>query len=224
MGFSGFPSKVKFTPVPNQVFNQILEPIQDLSELKCTLRIIWLLHLKKDYPKYISHAELLADGVLARGLSDGISVDQSIVEKAIDLVVKRGTIIKLSKGKADSTTTIYFLNTETHRKQIEQFNLDEIDTNDPAPFSGPMKKPNIYTLYEDNIGMLNPMIAEELKEAESRFPRQWIEDAVRESVKGNKRNWRYIFSILERWESEGRDDGRFRRDTKTVGYKEFFRR
>ena len=51
MGFSGFPSKVKFTPVPNQVFNQILEPIQDLSELKCTLRIIWLLHLKKDYPK-----------------------------------------------------------------------------------------------------------------------------------------------------------------------------
>ena len=68
------------------------------------------------------------------------------------------------------------------------------------------------------------MIAEELKEAESRFPQQWIEDAVRESVKGNKRNWRYIFSILERWESEGRDDGRFRRDTKTVGYKEFFRR
>ena len=46
MTFSGFPTKVKFTPVPNPFFNELLEQIDSLSELKCTMRIIWLLSQK----------------------------------------------------------------------------------------------------------------------------------------------------------------------------------
>ena len=74
---------------------------------------------------------------------------------------------------------------------------------------------NIFALYEQNIGMIAPMIAEELKEAERIYPSQWIEEAFKEAVALNKRSWRYIARILERWTSEGKDSGEYKRDIKT---------
>jgi DnaD/phage-associated family protein len=62
--------------------------------------------------------------------------------------------------------------------------------------------------------MLTPMVAEELKEAEKLYPQDWIGDAIKEAVNQNKRNWRYISAILERWSTEGRGDGTYRRDFK----------
>ena len=47
MSFEGFPSNVRQTPVPDPLFNQLLEEIQDLGELKVTLRAIWLLGQKR---------------------------------------------------------------------------------------------------------------------------------------------------------------------------------
>ena len=76
------------------------------------------------------------------------------------------------------------------------------------------EKPSIFALYEQNIGLLTPMIAEELKEAEKLYPVSWIEEAFKEAVSLNKRNWRYIARILERWASEGKESGEFRRDSK----------
>ncbi|MBT9163089.1 MAG: hypothetical protein DDT27_01658 [Dehalococcoidia bacterium] len=58
------------------------------------------------------------------------------------------------------------------------------------------------------------MIAEDLKEAEKLYPASWIEDAFRESVRLNKRNWRYISRILERWASRGKDYGTARESPK----------
>jgi DnaD/phage-associated family protein len=71
---------------------------------------------------------------------------------------------------------------------------------------------NIFTLYEQNIGMLTPMIAEELKEAEKLYPSDWIGGAFREAVRLNKRSWKYIARILERWAAEGKSDGKPGRD------------
>jgi DNA replication protein len=75
---------------------------------------------------------------------------------------------------------------------------------------------NIFTLYEQNIGMITPMIAEELKEAEKLYPPRWIEEAFKEAVTLNKRSWRYIARILERWASEGKDSGEHKRDIKKM--------
>jgi DnaD/phage-associated family protein len=73
---------------------------------------------------------------------------------------------------------------------------------------------DIFTLYEENIGMLTPMIAEELKEAEELYPESWIRDAIREATKQGKHKWSYISAILERWSAEGRSDGTHQRDSK----------
>ena len=63
--------------------------------------------------------------------------------------------------------------------------------------------------------MLTPMIAEELREAEKLYPENWIRDAVKEAVSLNKRSWRYIARILERWSAEGKSDGTHQRYSKT---------
>ncbi|HEU5377361.1 MAG TPA: DnaD domain protein [Ktedonobacteraceae bacterium] len=67
-----------------------------------------------------------------------------------------------------------------------------------------VEQPNIFVLYEQNIGLLTPMIASQLEDAADHYPADWIEAAFSEAVQRNKRNWKYISAILRRWETEGR--------------------
>ena len=56
----------------------------------------------------------------------------------------------------------------------------------------PPERPNVFRLYEENIGMLTPMVADELRAAEEEYPSGWVEAAIREAAAGNVRSWRYI--------------------------------
>jgi len=58
-------------------------------------------------------------------------------------------------------------------------------------------------LYENEIGMLSPMLAQELDILSTDFTLQWFEEAVKEAVRMNKRALKYITAILERWGREG---------------------
>ena len=64
-------------------------------------------------------------------------------------------------------------------------------------------KPNIYRLYEENIGPLTPLIAEDLRAARSEYPEPWIEEAFHLAVQRNARSWRYIDTILTKMERGG---------------------
>lgn len=67
---------------------------------------------------------------------------------------------------------------------------------------------NIFMLYEENIGALTPMLVEELKEAERKYPNVWFEDGFREAVTHNARNWKYVKAVLERWMVQGKGSGK----------------
>ena len=67
-----------------------------------------------------------------------------------------------------------------------------------------IERPNIFVLYEQNIGLLTPLIANELEDAAERYPADWIEAAFLEAVQYNKRKWSYIRAILRSWEKDGR--------------------
>ena len=62
---------------------------------------------------------------------------------------------------------------------------------------------NVFRVYQDNIGVLTPMIAEALQDAERSDGPEWVCAAIDEAVKNNVRTWRYIETILERWRKEG---------------------
>ena len=220
MAFDGFPVGLRSIPVPAPVFGPLLGQIDDLDELKCTLRVIWLLHHKRGRPRYLTLDELLAD----RTLVEAFGSDASRVRRALERAEERGTVACASSNHDGKR--LYVLNTESDRKALAgmaELSSDQLPRH--RPWEGVAPRPDIFALYEDNIGMLNPIIAEELREAEQLYPAGWIADAFRESVAQNKRSWRYIARILERWEREGRSDGRPGRYPKAASrYKEYFQR
>ena len=224
MAFAGFSRTVRYTPVPNPLMGPLLEQIDDLGELKCTLRVIWHLHQKRGSPRYVTLSELLADGSLARALIDSVLDSEAAVVVALDRAVRRGTLVTAATKGNGTGERLYALNTLGARRTLADISPspDELPTAEPVKAGS--RRPNVFSLYEDNIGMLSPMITDQLKEAEESYPDSWIEDAMREAVENNKRSWRYIAAILERWEREGRSDGGAGRHTQKAGYGEYFRR
>jgi DnaD/phage-associated family protein len=76
------------------------------------------------------------------------------------------------------------------------------------------QRPDIYTLYEQNIGPLTPILSERLREADQLYPAEWIEAAFTEAVNYNRRSWAYISRILENWATDGKNakNGQERRE------------
>lgn len=62
---------------------------------------------------------------------------------------------------------------------------------------------NLFKLYEENIGILTPLISEELKDIAGEYPPEWFEEAVKEACEANTRKLSYIRAILKRWRVEG---------------------
>jgi DNA replication protein len=234
--FSGFPAgKVHFTPLPNLFFSQLLPAIDDLAELKVTLHIFWLLHQKKGYPRYVSRRELEADGVLLGGLKGMGRDPEECLGQALERAVGRGTLLRvavLRRGpgtpgqdseqaliragsgqvqQGDEQDDWYFMNTDLGRRTVEKIRRGELQLEAivvPGEVHLEVERPNIFVLYEQNIGLLTPLIAEELRDAEKTYPADWVEEAFRIAVEHNVRRWRYVCSILERWATEGKDSGK----------------
>ncbi len=212
--FAGFPSgRVEFTSIPNVFFSSLLPGIDDMAELKTTLHVIAALYRKKGYPRFIGFNELLANA----GLVQSLQGSEESLRDSLKKAVARGTLLVRAVEKDGASEEIFFLNDDASRQAVAKIDAGEltlpglkVSPGIPAP-AEPL--PDIFTLYEQNIGMLTPMIADELRDAERVYPQDWIRDAIKEAVLHNKRNIRYINKILENWSVEGRGDGTYQRDS-----------
>jgi DnaD/phage-associated family protein len=193
---SSFQRKTEFISLPDSFFTQAMPKIQDLAELKVVLYVAYLILRKQERPLSdiigVTYKELKAESYrLSAELSE------ETIRHALDLAVEHGTLLHSTLNINGVPEDVYSLTAQMYRgRQTSTI--------------------NIFVLYEQNIGMITPMIAEELKEAEKLYPPQWIEEACKEAVTLNKRSWKYIARILERWASEGKDSGEHRRSIKKV--------
>ena len=108
----------------------------------------------------------------------------------------------------------YFLNSPRGRAAVQAMQQgDWLPDEGSRQVTGlRLERPNIFRLYEENIGPLTPLISETLQDAEQTYPAGWIEEAVQIAVEKNVRNWRYIDAILKSWQKEGRSE-KDRRDS-----------
>ena len=213
MTFQGFPARMSFTPVPNLFLNSIMPKITDVNELKATLFVFAEVYKKKGYPKYVTHAEL-ASGSLLQDLKT-----EDKIFSALEKASERGTIIRVDMKKGVSNATVYLLNDEQGRRAHGRITNGELELAGMKTVNIKQVKaeapPDIFTLYEQNIGMLTPMIADELLDAEKAYPAEWLREAIKEAVKQNKRKWSYVTAILKHWTEEGKGDGTYQRHTET---------
>lgn len=213
MPFDGFPRNVRATPVPDPLFNSLLEEIEDLAELKVTLRLVWLLGQKRGQFRFVHESELLRDGILLRSFRSMGGETHDRIKQGLNLALTRGTLLRHSSDEAPGDC-IYFLNTEDNRRRLQSregltalSRRNSVDDNVPPELAASRVSESvssIYDLYENNIGTIGPLMAEQLAEAEERYPPQWIEEAFKLATFDNRRSWRYIAAILRRWAAEGR--------------------
>jgi DNA replication protein len=205
--FSGFPSgKTHHISVPEPVFTDLIPLIDDLAELKLTLHVLWRLGRERGRIRYLRHADLAADDVLLSSLFGLGESPIAALNEALARAVERRTLLEVKATAGDTSEPLYFANTPKGRAAVEAIARGEWP--DELESAG---RPNVFTLYEQNIGVLTPLIADELRRAEREYPAEWIEEAFREAVSLNKRSWRYIRAILERWRVEGKGDETSRR-------------
>jgi DnaD/phage-associated family protein len=200
---------MQFTPVPN-LFMNILMPEMESHELKCMLYIFQTLYTKKGSPRYVSLSELMSNASLISSMQNANEAASKVLLDSLTVAVKRGMIVHVEVTKEDCDEHLYFLNTQENRQAVEHIHngklkLPNIEAIKPVFL--PADQKDIFCIYEENIGLLTPMVAEELKDALMQYSEEWIRDAIREAVYANKRNWRYISRILERWLSEGKKNG-----------------
>jgi DNA replication protein len=177
--------KMGFISLPDSFFTQTMPKMQNLAELKVALYVAYLILRKQERPYFVTYGELLSHEPVAK-------MGEEMLRQALDSAVEHGVLLHSTLNINGMLEDVYSLTDDSRQP--------------PAI--------NIFALYEQNIGMITPMIAEELKEAEKLYPPQWIEEAFKITVTLNKRNWKYIARILERWASEGKDSGEYKRDLK----------
>ena len=102
----GFPAGYKSTPVPNPLLSSLLEDINDLDELKVTLRTIWFLHQRRLFPASIRAEDLLSDRTTAAMLHASGAQLEERVSKGLEKAIRRGTLLAV---QGDAGETLFFL-------------------------------------------------------------------------------------------------------------------
>lgn len=223
--FDGFPpGDLKFTAIPDLFFSRLLPLIDDLAELKVVLHLMWL--RQRQAKQAISLAELQTDETLIHGLARLADDPYRALQEALQQAIARRALLYAQVENDEGTHHLYLLNSEGGRLMLEKIRNGEVGVvamtgvDVVAPLrDGPQ---NIFDLYEANIGLLSPILADELKDAEATYPPDWIEEAFKIAVENNVRKWKYIRAVLERMATEGRDHGSTPRTTQQDKKKRWF--
>ena len=197
--FKGFTDTETFTQLPDTFFHRLLKEIDDAAELKVTLYLVWRVEHMESPFRALSKMDFSVKEL-------GLSAEE--IKTGLEKAVKRGSLLKVQRE-----ASVYFLlNSPRGRAGVQA-----IENGQWNPKTGisvaPVERPNIFKLYEENIGPLTPLIADALKDAEELYSAEWIADTIELAVKNNKRSWKYCEAILKRWKEEGRAEKQDRRDT-----------
>ena len=187
--FNGFTSSETFTAVPDSLLRDLLAEIEDADELRATLHAIWRIEHQEGPVRFLRRADF---GEFAAG---------------VDKAVLRGTLLRVQNEAGE----FFCLNSPRGRASVEAIQNGKFDPSNiqNAP---PVERSNVFTLYEQNIGALTPMIADMLREAEKEYPSAWFEEAFEIAVAKNARNWKYVEAVLKRWKEKGKDERKDQQD------------
>ncbi|HEV7216750.1 MAG TPA: DnaD domain protein [Chloroflexota bacterium] len=220
-GFPGFASpQARLVAVPDEFFVRLLPQLDHLGELKLLLHVFWLLTNREAEQRHVGEQELYDDPALLKSLRAGQSRPAGdLLREAIDRAVVRRVLLRVQVNDAGAPQVWYFLNSPAGRRALATARVATLPAADGLAVADPTAAgetplqadlPSIFSLYEQNVGLLTPLIADALRAADERYPAGWLRDAIRESAERNRRSWRYIQRILERWEAEGKGNATHR--------------
>lgn len=197
--------------IPHAFLTETIVEISSMAELQVSLAIFRLLTNLDGEETPIAERTILRDETLRRALrrEGTVSDPDEPILQGLELAIGRGTVLRFVATHGAEQTYWYYLNTAVNRATIASMERGVLPPpaiiweGKTAPAIS-LDPPNAYRLYEQNIGPLTPLIADQISRAVSDYPGAWIEDAIAEAVSYNRRSWRYILRILENWQAAGR--------------------
>ena len=211
-GKATLPANARRIPIPAAALSQWLADIDDIIELKVTLRALALLASeprRRTVPPSIALEDLLDDPVLAEAQLSGV---ENHARSGLAAAVGRGTLAAIR----DAGAMRVLLNDADCRRYLQTAGVTELTAADLAgPLEGnetePLPQPpttgepraNIFALYEELIGSYGHSMAEQLKATEEEYPAAWIEHAFALASQNNARSWNFVNSVLQRLVREG---------------------
>lgn len=192
--------------IPAEFFTRVLPAITLASEMKVTLHIFYRLSRQQGQPRRIRWEDLANDRVLRDGLRaiSPLRPPEELLDEGLDAAVRRGTLLHLVSPGAGRVVNWYLVNTAANRAWARRIVQQGELVQEPPRELAPEQRSAVLDLYEQNIGIITPIVLEELRAAEERYPTEWISQAIREAVQANARSWRYVKKILERWAANGK--------------------
>jgi DnaD/phage-associated family protein len=201
--FAGFVSGGAATTLPAQFFVEVLPAIEDEAELRVTLYALYAIARRRGQLRAVRGSELVAEPPLAHSFAHRGGAEA--IRAALEQAVARGTLLACPLADGDA---LYFVHNEAGRRAMMRVRAGALPVAGarplpPPPDSRPSRPAQVY---EQEIGVLTPAVAEALSAAVERWPEAWVVEAIRLAAMRNARSWRYAAAVLERWEAEGRDD------------------
>lgn len=202
--FRGFPpGKPATITIHAQLISEVMPLIDSLAEMKVVLFTYRALYQKTGRFRYLHQADYTTDDTLRQ---DATFTEPETLVSALSRAVTHGILLRADVQLDTGDEALYFLNTDRGRYAVQQIKAGRWQPGSERAIEILPERPNIYTLYEENIGPLTPLIADELKDADTTYSQEWVADAIQLAVENNVRRWTYILAILERWKQEGRSD------------------
>jgi DnaD/phage-associated family protein len=140
-------------------------------------------------------------------MGDSPNEQQAHLLQALNEACESGVLLKASIPMEKSKEILYFVNSLRGQKAVEAIQNGNFNYNPDksSTFQLTAPRPNVFRLYEENIGPLTPIIADTLTELENEYSADWIAEAFQEALKSNVRNLRYIEAILKNWQEAGKN-------------------
>ncbi len=209
-GFPGFAAgKTRLISLPADFFGEVLPKVDDLNELKAILYTFWRLSLGEGDTRYVRLDDALIDLLFLEGMQAAQDEAPQAARAAFARAAQRGVLIEITVKRGPRTELWYLLNSAKGREAVARLQAGDFaglgHEIDDVVVGLEKERPNIFLLYEQNIGMVTPMLADKLREAERDYPENWIQDAFSLAVVRNKRSWAYINIILKDWAEHGKD-------------------
>lgn len=196
-------------PVPREFLTEQIAQIDDPTELHVTLAVFRLAADSNSTPPAVSEDSVLRDGILSRTFHEDrrSSKLSQRIRRGLQYATARDSIVQVVLTVDGHDERWYIPASAQHRSALE------LVLAEPGgwPVAGTnavivATAPSVFSLYEKNVGMLTPLLTDQIETAMELYPLDWIEDAIREAVTYNKRNWRYVQRVLENWSVNGRGE------------------
>ena len=207
MSFDGFHSGAPITPLPQALLRDVAPLMTDPAELIVTLYTVEMISRLRRFPRRILCRDLRESRPLNEALANLCAprdADEAFVD-GVNAAVERGTLLQARSVDDGVWAEWIALNNADGQRALDSASMP------PASLAVHGREP-VYSsapeIWQSAFGTpIPPILAEEVKAAESRYGLDWLHDAFAESAANGVRSWRYVQAILERWEQEGRDEG-----------------